>query len=360
MKLTTKQVAATKLLKEALSGNREAQHKLSEGISTSDIPVQLTPALSAIALNTFTETVRIWTDFAGREVVPDFESNPYYRFEWADSDIEKATAGITFIEGGLANIPEYDEYPVLRFTASELQISTRKNGVQIKFSWEALYRTRNFNLLRRTFTEFGRRAANQEDIEATKVLVNSSGVNATYWNATNQNILTGNPALSFESLQDAMDAVALQTDSAGVRITPPSKFNLVIPPALRATADGIMAIQQVEVQNTDGTTTTTTTTGNPVSGKINKIVENGWLAKIAGENADTVWFLVPVPGSMPNQAVVNVFLEGEEGPKVFVQRTTNSDPLEGAFIDDSYSTKTRHVVAGAFIDPAGTIASAGK
>lgn len=359
MTLTAKQIQAAKWLTEALAGNAESKHKLAEGISTSDIPVQLTPALSYIALQAYEEVVRIWPKFAGKETVPDFESNPYYRFEWSDDDIEASNAGTKFIQGGLPRIPEYGEYPVLRFNASDLTIKTAKSGVQIKYSWESLHKTRNFGMLRRTFVEFGKRAAKQEDIEATKILVDVNGPNAKYWNATNQNVVTGNPVLSMESLQAAFEQIALQT-SEGVRISVPSQYVLVVPPTLETVANDILAVQKVTKQVVSGGVTETTESGNPVSGKIREVVVNNYLAQIAGTNADTAWFLIPVVGSTPNPNVVNVFLEGNESPKIFVQRTTVENPEDGAFIDDSYSTKTRHIVLGGFIDPAATIASAGK
>lgn len=361
---TKRQLEVAKLFAQAISGDANAKHTLAEGISTSDIPVQLTPTLSAVALKSFNETPQIWKDFAAREVVSDFESSPFYSFVWGDQDIEKSTNGVEHIEGGLALIPEYGEYPVLRFTASDVSVVTRKNGVQIKYSWEALYKTRNFNMLRRTFEEFGRRAARTEDIEATRVLVTAAGVNSANFNGANQNLATANPPLSYESLQAAFEQIAGQTQVLGGgsgRITVPSQWVLVVPPALAVTADQILAITGQETSVVNGTETVVTTAGNAVKGRIAKVVVNNYLTQIDGSaNADTTWFLLPAVGTMPNPAVVNVFLEGEEGPKVFVQKTTTGNPEDGAFIDDSYSTKTRHVVAGGFIDPAGTLVSNGS
>lgn len=84
---------------------------------------------------------------------------------------------------------------------------------------------------------------------------------------------------------------------------------------------------------------------------------NPYISRLGG-NA-TQWWLVPVPGTTPNPAIVNLFLQGYEQPQIFVKRTTTSAPEEGAFIDDSYETRVRHVVTGAFIDPAGTLKSDG-
>lgn len=360
--MTERQLEVAKLFKEALAGNAEAKHKLSEGIATSDIPVQLSPTLSYVALKAFEAIPQVWPQFADKESIADFESHPYYTFVWGDGDIEAATAGEDFVSGGLARIPEYGEYPVLRFSASEISISTAKSGVQIKFSWESLHKTRNFNLLKRTFAEFGKRAAIAEDVEATKVLVNKSGINTANFKVANQNVLTGNPELSLEALKAAFEQIATQTDilgKTGQTISVPAKWNLVIGQGLQTVADEILAVQSVETVVTDGDTETRTKTGNPVAGRINKVIVNPYINKIAGANADKAWFLLPTVGSMPRPAVVNVFLEGYEKPSVFIQKTTTSNPEDGNFIDDSYATKTRHVVAGAFIDPAGTIVSSG-
>ena len=65
---TKKQLEAAKLLHEALNGDRKAAFMLSEGISTSDLPVQLSPALTAIMLNNYAEQPKIWGEFATRSM----------------------------------------------------------------------------------------------------------------------------------------------------------------------------------------------------------------------------------------------------------------------------------------------------
>lgn len=347
--LTEKQVKAAELLHDALDGDRRAKDLLAEGISTSDLPVQLTPALERIALNEYAETPSVWGDYAATETVSSFESSPYYSFQWSDEDIPASNGGKAFVSGALPHIPEYDEYPVLRFAATEQSLQTSKNGVQLKVSWETLVQTRNFNLLARTLREFGRRARNTEDVEATKVLLPGAG------NFTDTQ-LAGNPELSIPALEAAFDAIARQTYN-GNPVVVPSGYKLVVGPALALTARQIQSVTSIERVETDGDVETRTVSGNPVGGRF-EIVENPWLP-VLGAPADA-WWLIPNPGTTPNPSVVNVFLEGEQGPKVFVKRTTNSAPEEGDFTDDSYSTKVRHVVQGGFISGAATAYSNGS
>lgn len=358
MKINKKQLEAAKLLEGALQGDTRAESALVEGISTSDIPVQLSPTFQRIALNQYEGVEKIWNKWADRLVVNDFESQPYYDFAWGDDTVEPSTAGKEFVSGSLPHIPEYDEYPALNLTATDRTIQTRKGGVQVKFSWEALLRNRNFNLVQRAFEEFGQRAAFLENEEATRPLVDANGLNAANFNVTNQNILAGNPSLTLDALEDAVEALANQTYN-GRRVRG-GRYVLVVPRTLEMQARRILSINQVtEVDGAGTESELRYVSANPVAGKF-ELVVNDYITDIAGSAADNYWFILPVPGSQPNPSVVNVFLAGEESPKVFVQKTTNSDPSEGAYIDDSYSTKTRHVVAGGFILPAGTLASTGE
>lgn len=358
MKITKKQLEAARLFEGALNGDIRASNALVEGISTSDIPVQLSPTFQKIALNEYEGVEKIWTQWASREVVDNFESQPYYDFTWGDETVEPSTAGKDFVSGSLPHIPEYDEYPTLTLAASDRTLQTRKGGVQVKFSWEALKRNRNFNLINRAFEEFGQRAAFLENEEATRPLVNGQGLNTNNFNVANQNILAGSPALTLEALEDAVEALANQTYN-GRRVRS-GRYVLVVPRTLEMQARRILAVSEVtEVEGAGTENELRYVSGNPVAGKF-ELVVNDYITDIAGSAADGYWFVLPVPGSQPNPSVVNVFLSGEETPKVFVQKTTNSAPEEGAFIDDSYSTKTRHVVAGGFLLPAGTLFSSGE
>lgn len=357
IKLTKKEQVAADLLMEALDGNLKAQNRLVEAISTSDMPVQLSPTLTRIALNNYAETPIVWTQYAGRETVTSFESHPYYNFVWGDEHVERENEGKQFISGGLAAVAELDEYPVLNFAASEQSLKTAKNGVQIRFSWESLIQTRNFDLLRRTFAEFGKRARRQEDITAAKILAVNGGVNAKYFNTDNANVATGDAAgpLSRASLIAAFEQIA-KTKYNGNPVSISGGYALVVPTALVPTAEEIKGTLAISKTETVGTTVTEYQVTNTLAGKFD-IVENVYLSDLSG--SDTSWYLIPKPGTTPNPSVVNVYLSGHEQPKVAVRKTTTGDPEDGDFLDDSYATKVRHVVSGGFIRPEGTLYSPG-
>lgn len=351
-RMNERQIEAAKILSGALNGDRADQNKLIEGISTSDFPVLLNPALNQIVLNNYAEQPKIWNQWASREVFDDFREQSFLQMRWdgSDPDIPTSTAGEDHYPGGLARVPEYGEYPVIRFEAEGQGLKIKKNGVQIKLSWESIVNDRTFNILRRIPAEFGKRAAVQEDVEATRPLLNT-----TNFSAGNGNVLSTARVLSREGLTEAFLEIA-QQEYNGNRVTSSGPYKLVVPEALEFTAREILAVQSIETITTNGTTETRTVTGNPLSGKF-EIVVNPYLSGLGG--TDTGWWLIPSPGSTPNPSVVNGFLSGHESPEIFVQKTTTGDPVDGAFIDDSYSTKVRHVVTGGFVRPEGTMFSAG-
>ncbi len=345
-RLNEKHIEAAKVLEGALHGDIKAQNRLVEGISTSDYPVLLAPALNKILLKEYDAQPLIWTKIASRETVDDFRPQDFLtsEFDETDPDIEPSTAGESHFPGGLARVPEYGEYPRIRFTASGLSLQTKKNGVAMQISWEAIVNDRNFQLLRRVPTEFGRRAAIQEEVEVIRLLTLN-----TVW--TGDYALADTP-LSLEGLQAAYDKIS----STGYgRLA--SSYNLVVPNELEVEAKRILAIQGVETETSvtvgDTTTVTRETSGNPVAGKINEVVSTDKYTALGG--AATDWFLIPVLGSKPNPALVNVFLSGHERPEVFVKRTTFSDPSDGAFQNDDYESKVRHVVQGGTLDMRGAL-----
>jgi hypothetical protein len=345
-RLTEKHVEAAKILHEALNGDKRAQNLLVEGISTSDYPVLLAPALNKILLAEYAEQPLIWNKIASRETVDDFREQEYMisDFDHTDPDITPTTAGEKHFPGALPRVPEYGEYQRIRFAASGQSLKTKKNGVAMQISWEAIVNDRNFQLLRRVPRDFGRRAAEQEDVEVVRLLTLAS-----LW--TGGNLLT-NTALSLEGLKAALKHI--QDQGYGYQAP---KYKLVVPNELVLDAEAILAIQRVEteVSTVDGDVTTVERTegGNPVAGKISEVVATDKYTALGG--AATDWFLIPDVGSKPNPGLVNTFLSGHERPEVFVKRTTFSAPEDGSFQDDDYESKVRHVVAGGAIDMRGLL-----
>lgn len=346
-RLTEKQREAAEIMAEALDGDRKSQERLVEGISTSDFPTLLAPALNQIMLNEYEEQPRIWTSIASREVVDDFRPQDYLTTEWdrTDPDITDSTAGETHFKGALPRVPEYGEYQRIRFGASGQALQTKKNGVALQISWEAIVNDRQFGILNRVPTEFGRRAAEQEDVEVVRLLTLDS-----VW--TGDQAVTGTVAdwgLSLQNLEKALQHIG---DSGYGYLAP--RYNLVVPNGLELTAQNILSITQVErIEGVGTDTETRTLTGNPVSNKIASVLTTDKYTQLGGGAND--WFLIPTLGSKPNPALVNTFLRGHESPEIFVKRTTFSDPADGSFENDDWESKVRHVVAGGTIDMRGAL-----
>jgi hypothetical protein len=360
--ITTRQIEAAKLLEGALRGDRRDKLKLQEGISTSDLPIQLAPVINKILLQNYQDTPKVWSSFATRLVVDDFRKQQYMNLRYEDEGL--SNQGDTFREGSLPTVGEYDEYPTAGwFSVTESDFAVKKAGQRVRFSWEAVVNDGNISLLERLPIELGLKAAGKEDEEVTKQLVASGGLNANNFKAGNNNLFTGNGALTLENLEKAIQAANLQQYN-GKLIQPVSRFALVIPRALELTAKKILAVQTVETSATVGSIVTKTITGNPIGSQV-EIVVNDWITKI-NSGAGAYWFLIPVPSATLNPSVVLGFLRGFETPELRVKSAAGQSLGGGAlpenygsFDNDDWQMRIRHIATGGFFVPAGTIASTG-
>jgi hypothetical protein len=360
--ITTRQVEAAKLLEGALRGDRRDKLKLQEGISTSDLPIQLAPVINKILLQNYDATPKVWSSFATRLVVDDFRKQQYLNLRYEDEGLDNQ--GDKFREGSLPTVGEYDEYPTAGwFSVTESDFSVKKAGQRVRFSWEAVVNDGNISLLERLPIELGLKAAGKEDEEVTKQLVSSSGLNTANFKSGNNNLFTGNGALTLDNLEKAIEAANLQQYN-GRLIQPVSRFALVIPRALELTAKKILAVQTVETSNTVGSILTKTITGNPIGSQV-EIVVNDWITKI-NSGAGAYWFLIPVPSATLNPSVVLGFLRGFEAPELRVKAAAGQSfgggavpEAYGSFDNDDWQMRIRHIATGGFFIPAGTIASTG-
>jgi hypothetical protein len=365
MSITKRQLEAAKIWDGALRGDRMDQYKVKESISTSDFPVQIQPYLNRILLEQYQALPKVWDAFATKLTLDDFRPQKYFQFKFNQNNIPDANGGEGFIDGSLPNVGEYDEYPSLNFEATEQQVSLKKSGERIRFSWEAIVNDNNFGVLERLPLELALHAAGLEDREATKQLVATGGLNTTNFNTTNQNlgsVANGaglNPALSITSLQNAMNAINQQTYN-GRPITPVQRWTLVVSPALEMTARNIQSV--TEIRTTVGSDLQIH--GNPISGRFDVVV-NPWLTRI-NSSASAYWFLIPAPAASLNPSVVLSFLRGYETPELRVKSEggmllggSEAPIRDGSFENDDFQMRIRHLATGGFLVPAGTFASTG-
>lgn len=175
-KITTRQVEAAKLLEGALRGDKQDKLRLQEGISTSDLPLQLLPTLNKILLENYEAQPKVWDRFATRLVVDDFRPVTFQALRYDDEGLDNQ--GDTFRDGSLPTVGEYDEYPTAGwFNVTESTMQVKKAGQRVRFSWEAVVNDGQIGLLERLPIEMAQKAAGKEDEEVTKQLVASSGLN---------------------------------------------------------------------------------------------------------------------------------------------------------------------------------------
>lgn len=363
---TDRQKEGAELLDGALSGDRTAQHMLREGIATSDIASALSPTLNYIALQNYADQPKVWAGFAERNILDNFLAQPYYNLSFDDqSNVPPGYSGDNFIAGALPTVKEYAPYPTIAFTASQQSLKLKKSGESIQFSWESIINDNQFGLLERVPSAFGKHAAGQEDAEATKQLV-------TVGNTLNTGLFTGQTViapgatapLTLPNLENALQLIANQTYN-GQKVSPASRYALVVSPSLQLTAEAILATTSIGAVTTSGSTVTTIERGNPIGSRVNLVV-NPWITKIA-PTLTAAWFLIPIPGAADqNPPVLLNFLRGYETPEIWVKDNASYllsggkvPERRGSFDNDDYQLRVRHTATGGYLTSAGYIGTLG-
>ncbi|AGY47164.1 head maturation protease [Clavibacter phage CN1A] len=355
---------ASKWYFEALHGSPSeklaARYRLQEGITTSDIPSLLTPAVNIQFLQAYAANPKIWDKFAGEYLADDFGQIEWGDFTMDASDLP-SKGGRKHVEGTLPHVGELDRYPSIKFAIARLNATLSKGGLRARFSWEALRKQGNFGLLQKFADSFALFASQTEDREATFQLVNENGLNTANFNATNQNILAGNGELTLPNLEAALAQV--KTQKVNGNVVNVTGWNLIVPPALAGTAESIKSLTIVRASSTLAGGEADRNVGG-ITGQVDVLV-NPMITTIAGAAADKFWFLIPKSNIRDN--ILNVFLSDERQPLItikdsghFTQGGGDIAPVRGSFDEDDIQTRVRHVVTGAFVSPAGTLVSNGS
>lgn len=339
----------------ALEGDLKSKFKLMEGISTSDIPTVLTPAINVQFLAQYAAQRTVWQDIVDETIdAPSIgDSVEFGGFDFDTSSLLGDHDGDTYVGAGLPGVGEYDEYPAVKFTVEQLEAELRKNGVRLRVSWEALRKTGNFDLIGRSTQAFARYAAEQEDVVLAKQFISVAG-------AINPRIaaVTGNPALDLEGLAAAKAQLAAATVNG--RPIAPSGYKLVTGAALSTQAEDILSIRSV--RRTDGSDEYDIA---PRNGDVTPV--NFWALDSVGNyttagTTDDIWFLIATGGARPTFA--EIFLEGERQPLISIKDSGHfalsggAVPVrQGNFTHDDVETRGRHVVGAALVNESGVVAS---
>ena len=351
-----RQLEAGELYLKAMQGDRRATMTLQEGVSTSDIPSLLAPAINVQFLANYAAQPVVWDQIVEDVIdAPDLGTVEFGGFDFDASDLIGIHDGDTFVGAGMPGVAEYGEYPAVNFTTETLNATLRKFGLRFRFSWEAFVKTGNLDMLGKSIKFFSRKAAEAEDIALAKVMVSPAGVLNTAFTD-----VTGTPALTLASLETAIG----QSSSATVGGNPinPRGYTLVVPTTLEMTAKNILSI--TSILRTDGSDQYTVT---PNTGNVKAVPF--WALQSVGNyttaNAvDDNWILVPTGTARP--ALAEVFLEGYRTPLISVKDSghftlggAGVPAREGSFESDDISTRGRHAVGASIIENAGIMKSDG-
>lgn len=345
---TDRQREAGELYFRALSGDMRAKHTLQEGISTSDIPALLAPAINVQFLAQYAEYPTVWEDIVGDVInSPTLGGIEFGDFNFSATDLIGVHDGEQYTGYGLPGVGEYGEYPAADFTTTSLEADLRKNGIRLRVSWEALVKLGNFDMIGRATRWFARKAAEQEDGALARQFVSTGGVINTGFTT-----VTGNPALTLASLETAI----AQSQAATVGGAPlgASSWKLVVPAGLSQTALNILAITQVERTVGSDQYIITPNTGGVSAVTFNALTAVGTLTN--------EWFLVPQGTAEP--AFAEIFLEGYRQPLISIKDSGHFSlsgggvpAREGSFEVDDVETRARHIVDATTIQLAGVMAS---
>jgi hypothetical protein len=352
---TKRQIEATKLLSEALAGDVRAKVMLQEGISSSDIPTLLQPAINVMFLAQYAAQPVVWNQIANEYTVNDFGTIRFGDFQIDPSSL-KAGNGEEYIAGGLPVVGEYDEYPAVSFTTQQTDKSIdKKRGVRARLSWESLRRTGDFDILGRFTEAFAQYAAKQEDIALAKLFVTTAGAVGSAFTGKQ---LTSNDPLTLTTLDEAL----AQSRDARVNGNPigASTYKLIYGSGLATTVNNLMSIQTIE--RTDGNGVYTIN-ANVTTGPFRPI-EFPTLDTVSGSTTDNWWFVVPETTVRPQ--FWEVFLSGERTPLISIKDSGHMAlaggevPVrEGSFDEDDIQTRVRHIVEAINVTNDGFVYSTG-
>lgn len=353
---------ATRFVSEVVSGRRPVRDlremlsagyntPLSETMTRSDFPLLFGDILDRTVLGAYEAAPPTWPNIAARRTVRDFRTVNRFSVQGGDS-------------GALAEVKEVTEYPEVPMAESRYQVSVKKYGRRMSFSWEVFIND-DLDQLRDAPRRLGRAAARSEDRFATDLYIGAAGPDAALYTAPNGNIVTSNPALSIDALATAMTQFATMTDTYGEPIVLDAVV-LVVPPALEIKALSILNATELRITGAaaGAGANTEMQVRNWMQNRV-RLVVNPYIPVLASSNQNTSWFLFAQPTS-DRPALEMDFLRGHESPELFqrlpdAQRVGGgTDILDGSFDLDVIDYKVRHVFGGGIIDPKMTVASNGS
>lgn len=348
-------------LDKALDGDSRAQGALKaeikdvqESHSTSDFPEVFRSVTQSAFLSEYDQIESVYTQYTRPYNVNNLRPQSFYSLFIDMSNMPDQNGGYETEKSqgaaGLARIPELTEFPTFSFAANESSFGVAKFGARVNFSFEMLLND-EWGVLETLPNQLAVLARNQEDIVATEAIASQTGPNPDFFNNANGNLIAGNPHLSVDSLDAAINSINTRVFRGNpVRV---QNLALVVPPALEREARRITSVSSFLVTDENGTYNIS----NPVSGVT--VIVNPWLTVVdESVNVNTTWYLVPYAGAGIRPSIVFSKIRGREAPELRIASATGNylgggevPGREGSFLNDDIEFRVRHFVGAAGISP---------
>jgi len=341
---------ALRLYESVLAGSRRAALQFQEAMSRSDFQLLFGDVLDRQLLGTYNTLPVNWQAVARRGRVRDFRTVRRFTLDGGKAVLQP-----------VAELAPYQSRAVID---GGYEYSVGKYGAEISISWESVIND-DLDAFRELPQSLALAARRTEERFATSLYATPSGPNSSFFNATNKNVVQGDPPLSISGLQAALTVMGNQVDSDGAPIYVEAAV-LVVPPALEVTARNILNATEIfaATGGGDGSGNDQLRTANWMRNRV-QLVVNPWLPIVDQATGNTAWYVFAAP-SAGRPAMEVGFLIGHESPELWM-RTPDAvrvgggtvAPEEGDFEHDAIRYRVRHVLGGTLMDPKMGVASKG-
>lgn len=337
-------VEAERFVMDLRTGRRDLW-QFREAMSTSDFPLLFADSLDRQLYGAYEATVPTWRNYCRPATVNDFRE--VKRF---------ATSGI---RGLLTKVGELEEHKRRSQTEAEYKYAVSKYEAGFSLSFEAMVND-DLNAFMRLPQDLADSARDSEEDFVTRLYCDASGPHASFYTVGNDNILTGNPALTRDALQAAITKLLKRKDANGNPIVVKA-VELVVGNGLVMTAQEIVDATEYRSVGTDGDVTIIR--GNGVAANL-RVNGNAWVDSVATTaNADTAWWVFANPAG-PRPALEFGRLRGYEQPALYEKipdmRRIGGGEVPWSFNHGASEKKIQHIYGGVVVDPKMTVASNGS
>ena len=124
-------------LAEALAGDRLAQARLKEAITSDQLAPMFVTAANVRFQEYFDSYNTLWGNIATKELLTDFRPASLLSLKPDSTTVPIDNGGYKHPVGTLPHVPELTPYPTMSYQAEGAFITTSKHGARIQFSFES-------------------------------------------------------------------------------------------------------------------------------------------------------------------------------------------------------------------------------